>query len=406
MRRPVLPRASSATSGFFFCVMIDEPVAKESSSSTQPNDGVVQIMISSPSRDRCTPVSAATKRNSAAKSRSETASIEFCAAAENPSSRATSAGSSGNEEPASAPDPSGQMAARRSQSRSRSRSRSNAWTCASSWWPNTIGWAGCRWVKPGAGVPTWRAACSTSASTSSTRRAATPRTRSRRYSRRSVATWSLRDRPARSLPPSAPTRSSRPRSRAVCTSSSSTLGRNSPDARDAARSYGASRQSNCTLMLSRASASAGVPANRPPHSRVGVLGPSGRPGDPLVRLVCSLTALPYAGVPGRGETAGQAPQLDETLGQGLVERVTGVVGGQPEVVQARRRPPPGHHGAAAVQGQPYLTGDMPLGVPDERVQGAPQRRVPQPVVDQLAPALVDQALEPGHVPLDRHVLQL
>ena len=27
MSRPALPRASSATSGFFFCGMIDEPVA-------------------------------------------------------------------------------------------------------------------------------------------------------------------------------------------------------------------------------------------------------------------------------------------------------------------------------------------------------------------------------------------
>ena len=52
------------------------------------------------------------------------------------------------------------------------------------------------------------------------------RAASRRYSRRSVATWSLRLRPARSLPPRVPTRSSRPRSRAVCTSSSSTVGRN------------------------------------------------------------------------------------------------------------------------------------------------------------------------------------
>ena len=32
MTRPVLPRASSATSGFFFCGMIDEPVQKRSAS--------------------------------------------------------------------------------------------------------------------------------------------------------------------------------------------------------------------------------------------------------------------------------------------------------------------------------------------------------------------------------------
>ena len=34
MRRPALPRASSATSGFFFCGMIDDPVEYESSSVT------------------------------------------------------------------------------------------------------------------------------------------------------------------------------------------------------------------------------------------------------------------------------------------------------------------------------------------------------------------------------------
>ena len=97
-------------------------------------------------------------------------------------------------------------------------------------------------------------------------------------------------------------RSSRPRSSAVCTSSSSTVGRKravadarrrgrrarraSPRARrrragrrraargrgraTPARSYGASRQSKWTLTDSRASASLGPPANRPPHSRVGL----------------------------------------------------------------------------------------------------------------------------------------
>src|SRR4051794_41888114 len=40
-------------------------------------------------------------------------------------------------------------------------------------------------------------------------------------------------------------------------------------AREPAMSYGASRQSNWTLTDSRASASAGPPANRPPQSRVG-----------------------------------------------------------------------------------------------------------------------------------------
>ena len=126
-----------------------------------------------------------------------------------------------------------------------------------------------------------------------------------------MATWSLRLRPARSLPPSAPSRSSSPRSSAVCTSSSATVGRNDPFAqarsrssralsielssasvssparcstracaREARRSYRASRQSNWTLTDSRASASAGPAPNRPPHSRVGPSTRRNRP-DPL-----------------------------------------------------------------------------------------------------------------------------
>src|SRR5262245_28840568 len=112
--------------------MIEDPVAYASSISAQPNSCDVQSTTSSPSLDRCTPVSAAAKQNSAAKSRSATASIEFAAGASNPSSAATAAGSSGKEDPASAPDPSGQIAALLSQSRSRATSLASACTCASS----------------------------------------------------------------------------------------------------------------------------------------------------------------------------------------------------------------------------------------------------------------------------------
>ena len=62
-------------SGFFFCGMIDDPVAQASSSRAQPNSVDVQSTTSSPSRERCTPSSAAAKQNSAAKSRSLTASM-------------------------------------------------------------------------------------------------------------------------------------------------------------------------------------------------------------------------------------------------------------------------------------------------------------------------------------------
>ena len=77
----------------------------------------------------------------------------------------------------------------------------------------------------------------TSASTtSSDQRRRLIRAWSRRYIRNRVATWSLRERPARSLPPSsAPARSIRPRSSAVCTSSSASAGRKAPDATSASQ---------------------------------------------------------------------------------------------------------------------------------------------------------------------------
>src|SRR5215467_8215427 len=121
--------------------MIEDPVAYASSISAQPNSCDVQSTTSSPSLDRCTPASAAAKQNSAAKSRSETASIELAAGESNPSSTATASGSSGSDEPASAPDPSGEIAARLSQSRNLATSRANACTCASSWCASRTGCA-------------------------------------------------------------------------------------------------------------------------------------------------------------------------------------------------------------------------------------------------------------------------
>ena len=56
--RPALPRAASAASGFFFCGIIEEPVAAESSSSANPYRDV-HSTSSSDSRDRCTMQSAA-----------------------------------------------------------------------------------------------------------------------------------------------------------------------------------------------------------------------------------------------------------------------------------------------------------------------------------------------------------
>ena len=97
-----------------------------------------------------------------------------------------------------------------------------------------------------------------------------------------------------------------------------------------------------------------------------------------------------------GDLRRQPPQLDEALGQRLVEGVAGVVGREVVVVEGLlplRRPVT--DGAAAVQRQPDLAGDMLAGLVDEAVEGALERREPQAVVDQLGPALLDAALEPG-----------
>ncbi len=85
MTRPVLPRASSGTSGFFFCGMIDEPVQKRSAMSMKPTRGLIQITSSSDMRETCVMISAAAAQNSMAKSRSDTASSELWQTSSKPS---------------------------------------------------------------------------------------------------------------------------------------------------------------------------------------------------------------------------------------------------------------------------------------------------------------------------------
>ena len=60
-------------SGFFFCGMMLDPVEKASSRVTKPNSRVAQRMISSACRLTSTPIIAATKANSATKSRARRA---------------------------------------------------------------------------------------------------------------------------------------------------------------------------------------------------------------------------------------------------------------------------------------------------------------------------------------------
>lgn len=208
----------------------------------------------------------------------------------------------------SAPEPYGETAVRSSHWRSRSASRDRGWTCASTWWAKSTGWACWRCVRPGIATSGCASARPISASWRSAISPPIVRAWSRRHMRKSVATWSFRERPARSLPPrSGPRRSSSPRSRAVCTSSSAMVPTKEPSAtsasswsrpasirvsssssrrfalcstrawaRDPAMSYGASRQSKWTDADSLASASAGPSAKRPPQSRT----------SPLLLLTC------------------------------------------------------------------------------------------------------------------------
>ena len=100
--RPLFPRTSSGTSGFFFCGMIELPVQKRSARRMKPKPGLDQRTNSSANRDRCIIVSAAAAANSIAKSRSETASSEFSHKPSKPNSRATRSRSIGKPVPASA----------------------------------------------------------------------------------------------------------------------------------------------------------------------------------------------------------------------------------------------------------------------------------------------------------------
>ena len=121
--RPVLARTSSAASGLRFCGMIEEPVVNLSESRTRPTSGEVQITISSAKRDMCTAAIEAAESVSSTKSRSETASSELAIGRSKPSAFAVAARSIGNEVPASAAAPSGDLFSRLRASAKRPRSR-------------------------------------------------------------------------------------------------------------------------------------------------------------------------------------------------------------------------------------------------------------------------------------------
>ncbi|MNT07565.1 hypothetical protein D3C72_1422780 [compost metagenome] len=95
LTRPVLPRASSGTSGFFFCGMIELPVQKRSAMSIKPTRGLIHSTSSSEKRDTWVITSAAAAQNSMAKSRSDTASSELRHTPSKPSCCATNSRSIG-----------------------------------------------------------------------------------------------------------------------------------------------------------------------------------------------------------------------------------------------------------------------------------------------------------------------
>ena len=186
---------------------------------------------------------------------------------------------------------------RLSQSISRCTSRISGQAWAMSWCASSTGWACCMWVRPGITVRPAFSLCSIRALTRSSRSPAITREWRRNHMRIRQAIWSLRERPALSLPPSSsPAMSIRPRSRAVASSSSSSMGAKEPSstwrwsvssassmrcsssavrsparprarawAREPAMSSSTKRQSNCVDLDSRANSGDGPDVKRPPH---------------------------------------------------------------------------------------------------------------------------------------------
>src|SRR6185369_1231234 len=101
------------------------PLVKRSEKRMKENGALDQMMNSSARRDRCTAQIEAVLKNSSAKSRSETESIELAVGRAKPSRLAVSARSIEKEVPASAAAPSGHSSARLRRSLIRPRSRPN-----------------------------------------------------------------------------------------------------------------------------------------------------------------------------------------------------------------------------------------------------------------------------------------
>ena len=123
---PAFPRTSSATSGFFFCGMIEEVEAYRSSIVTKSNSDVDQRISSDAMRLRSVMRFADAEADSIRKSRALTASIEFSITPSKPSNPEVRALFIGNPVPANAAAPSGLLFVRVYAPLSLSKSRSSA----------------------------------------------------------------------------------------------------------------------------------------------------------------------------------------------------------------------------------------------------------------------------------------
>ena len=98
-------------------------------------------------------------------------------------------------------------------------------------------------------------------------------------------------------------------------------------------------------------------------------------------------------------------EFHEALGQGLIEGVTGVVGGQVKVIERVIGAPTVYHRTTGMEDHADITGHVLLGRVDEGVQGAFQRGEPQAIIDFFGPAGVNKPLVAGKFALHSDVFQ-